>query len=82
MRFLFQRLPWVGRSQAVVDEFLAFLSNLVSAQTVYLCACLKMVVSHFTPSKPLTTGPPVRQMLRLPAEDKLVSLFFRAGDHL
>ncbi|XP_043955062.1 RNA polymerase I-specific transcription initiation factor RRN3 [Gambusia affinis] len=45
------RLPWVGRSQAVVDEFLAFLSNLVSAQTVYLCACLKMVVSHFTPKR-------------------------------
>lgn len=45
-----QRIPWVGRSQDVVEEYLAFLSNLVSAQTVYLCACLKMVVSHFTPS--------------------------------
>uniref|UniRef100_A0A669EF95 RRN3 homolog, RNA polymerase I transcription factor n=1 Tax=Oreochromis niloticus TaxID=8128 RepID=A0A669EF95_ORENI len=44
------RLPWLGRSQAVVDEYLAFLGNLVSAQTVYLCACLNMVVSHFTPS--------------------------------
>lgn len=43
------RLPWVGRSQAVVDEYMAFLSNLVSAQTVYLCACLKSMVSHFTP---------------------------------
>ncbi|XP_069578086.1 RNA polymerase I-specific transcription initiation factor RRN3 [Brachyistius frenatus] len=45
------RLPWVGRSQAVVDEYLAFLGNLVSAQTVYLCACLKMAVSHFTPKR-------------------------------
>ncbi|KAM4634356.1 RNA polymerase I-specific transcription initiation factor RRN3 isoform 2-T2 [Polymixia lowei] len=45
------RLPWLGRSQAVVEEYLAFLSNLVSAQTVYLCACLKMVVSHFTPKR-------------------------------
>uniref|UniRef100_A0AAX7UG59 RRN3 homolog, RNA polymerase I transcription factor n=1 Tax=Astatotilapia calliptera TaxID=8154 RepID=A0AAX7UG59_ASTCA len=44
------RLPWLGRSQAVVDEYLAFLGNLVSAQTVYLCACLNMVVSHFTPN--------------------------------
>uniref|UniRef100_A0A7N6AFJ6 RRN3 homolog, RNA polymerase I transcription factor n=1 Tax=Anabas testudineus TaxID=64144 RepID=A0A7N6AFJ6_ANATE len=44
------RIPWVGRSQAVVEEYMAFLSNLVSAQTVYLCPCLKMVVSHFTPS--------------------------------
>lgn len=45
------RIPWVGRSQAVVEEYMAFLSNLVSAQTVYLCACLKMVVSHFTPKR-------------------------------
>lgn len=45
------RLQWLGRSQAVVEEYLAFLSNLVSAQTVYLCACLKMVVSHFTPKR-------------------------------
>uniref|UniRef100_A0A8C9ZUZ2 RRN3 homolog, RNA polymerase I transcription factor n=1 Tax=Sander lucioperca TaxID=283035 RepID=A0A8C9ZUZ2_SANLU len=44
------RLPWVGRSPAVVEEYMAFLGNLVSAQTVYLCACLRMVVSHFTPS--------------------------------
>uniref|UniRef100_A0A3B4FW78 RRN3 homolog, RNA polymerase I transcription factor n=1 Tax=Pundamilia nyererei TaxID=303518 RepID=A0A3B4FW78_9CICH len=45
------RLPWLGRSQAVVDEYLAFLGNLVSAQTVYLCACLNMVVYHFTPKR-------------------------------
>uniref|UniRef100_A0A8C4GWT0 RRN3 homolog, RNA polymerase I transcription factor n=1 Tax=Dicentrarchus labrax TaxID=13489 RepID=A0A8C4GWT0_DICLA len=49
------RLPWVGRSQAVVEEYMAFLGNLVSAQTVYLCACLKMVVSHFTPSSALVS---------------------------
>ncbi len=46
-----QKLPWLGRSQAVVEEYLAFLSNLVSAQTVYLRACLKMVVTNFAPSK-------------------------------
>lgn len=45
------KLPWLSRSQAVVEEFMAFLGNLVSAQTVYLCACLKMVVSHFTPKR-------------------------------
>uniref|UniRef100_A0A8C2XJX9 RRN3 homolog, RNA polymerase I transcription factor n=1 Tax=Cyclopterus lumpus TaxID=8103 RepID=A0A8C2XJX9_CYCLU len=45
------RVPWVGRSPAVVEEYMVFLSNLVSAQTVYLCACLKMVVSHFTPKR-------------------------------
>lgn len=33
----------------MVEEYLSFLSNLVSAQTVYLRTCLKMVVSHFTP---------------------------------
>uniref|UniRef100_A0A672Z378 RRN3 homolog, RNA polymerase I transcription factor n=1 Tax=Sphaeramia orbicularis TaxID=375764 RepID=A0A672Z378_9TELE len=50
------RLPWVGRSQAVVDEYIAFLSNLVSAQTFYLCSCLKMVVSHFIPKSHLLTS--------------------------
>ncbi|XP_041672707.1 RNA polymerase I-specific transcription initiation factor RRN3 isoform X2 [Cheilinus undulatus] len=45
------RLPWIGRSQAVVEEYMTFLSNLVSAQTVYLCTCLKMVVSYFTPKR-------------------------------
>ncbi|XP_076852234.1 RNA polymerase I-specific transcription initiation factor RRN3 [Brachyhypopomus gauderio] len=45
------RLPWLGRSPAVVDEYLAFLNNLVSAQTVYLRPCLKMVVSNFTPKR-------------------------------
>lgn len=47
------RLPWLGRSAAVVEEYLAFLSNLVSAQTVYLRSCLKMVVSNFTPGRTL-----------------------------
>lgn len=51
MRVFFQRLPWIGRSQPVVLEYMMFLSNLVSAQTVYLCACLRMVVSHFTQSR-------------------------------
>uniref|UniRef100_A0A6Q2Z4Z1 RRN3 homolog, RNA polymerase I transcription factor n=1 Tax=Esox lucius TaxID=8010 RepID=A0A6Q2Z4Z1_ESOLU len=46
-----KRLPWLGRSPAVVEEYLAFLSNLVSAQTVYLRSCLKMVVSNFTPKR-------------------------------
>uniref|UniRef100_A0AAY4CBP5 RNA polymerase I-specific transcription initiation factor RRN3 n=1 Tax=Denticeps clupeoides TaxID=299321 RepID=A0AAY4CBP5_9TELE len=45
------RLPWLGRSQAVVDEYLSFLSSLVSAQTVYLRTCLRMAVSHFTPGR-------------------------------
>uniref|UniRef100_A0A8C5GV80 RRN3 homolog, RNA polymerase I transcription factor n=1 Tax=Gouania willdenowi TaxID=441366 RepID=A0A8C5GV80_GOUWI len=45
------RLPWAERSQAVVDEYMSFLSNLVTAQTVFLCICVRMVVSHFTPSR-------------------------------
>lgn len=45
------RLPWLGRSAAVVDEYLAFLGNLISAQTVYLRPCLKMLVSHFIPKR-------------------------------
>uniref|UniRef100_A0A4W4FWH7 RRN3 homolog, RNA polymerase I transcription factor n=1 Tax=Electrophorus electricus TaxID=8005 RepID=A0A4W4FWH7_ELEEL len=43
------RLPWLGRTQAVVDEYLAFLSNLVSAQTVHLRPCLKMVFPTVCP---------------------------------
>ncbi|XP_066499060.1 RNA polymerase I-specific transcription initiation factor RRN3 [Hoplias malabaricus] len=45
------RLPWLGRSGAVVEEYLAFLSNLISAQTVYLRPCLKIIVSNFTPRR-------------------------------
>ncbi|XP_053473352.1 RNA polymerase I-specific transcription initiation factor RRN3 [Ictalurus furcatus] len=45
------RLPWLGRSHAVVDEYLVFLSNLISAQTVYLRSCLKTLVSNFTPRR-------------------------------
>uniref|UniRef100_K7GB10 RRN3 homolog, RNA polymerase I transcription factor n=1 Tax=Pelodiscus sinensis TaxID=13735 RepID=K7GB10_PELSI len=45
------KLPWLSRSQEVVEEYLGFLSNLVSAQTVYLRSCLRMIVSHFTPPR-------------------------------
>ncbi|XP_042197133.1 RNA polymerase I-specific transcription initiation factor RRN3 [Callorhinchus milii] len=45
------KLPWLSRSQTVVEEYLAFLSNLVSAQTFYLRACLRMVVSNFVPGR-------------------------------
>ncbi|KAK2829688.1 hypothetical protein Q7C36_017678 [Tachysurus vachellii] len=49
--YMVLRLPWPGRSPAVVDEYLAFLSNLISAQTVYLRSCLKTLVSNFTPRR-------------------------------
>ncbi|XP_043833311.1 RNA polymerase I-specific transcription initiation factor RRN3 [Dromiciops gliroides] len=45
------KLPWLQRSQEVLEEYLAFLGNLVSAQTVYLRPCLSMIVSHFIPSR-------------------------------
>ncbi|XP_043090858.1 RNA polymerase I-specific transcription initiation factor RRN3 [Puntigrus tetrazona] len=45
------KLPWLSRGQAVVDEYLAFLSNLVSAQTVYLRVCLRMVIANFAPQR-------------------------------
>lgn len=45
------KLPWLGRSRVVVEEYLAFLSNLVSAQTIYLRPCLSMIVSHFIPPR-------------------------------
>ncbi|KAJ6657590.1 hypothetical protein lerEdw1_002305, partial [Lerista edwardsae] len=45
------KLPWLGRSQVVVEEYLAFLSSLVTAQTIYLRPCLAMIVSHFVPPR-------------------------------
>ncbi|EDK97372.1 mCG129813 [Mus musculus] len=45
------RLPWLNRSQRVVEEYLAFLGNLVSAQTVFLRPCLSMIASHFVPPR-------------------------------
>ncbi|XP_053132588.1 RNA polymerase I-specific transcription initiation factor RRN3 [Hemicordylus capensis] len=45
------KVPWVGRSPLVVEEYLALLSNLVSAQTIYLRPCLAMIVSHFVPPR-------------------------------
>ncbi|XP_017570974.1 RNA polymerase I-specific transcription initiation factor RRN3 [Pygocentrus nattereri] len=44
-------LPWLDRSPAVAEEYLAFLGNLISAQTVYLRPCLKTLVSSFTPRR-------------------------------
>uniref|UniRef100_A0A8D0GQF7 RRN3 homolog, RNA polymerase I transcription factor n=1 Tax=Sphenodon punctatus TaxID=8508 RepID=A0A8D0GQF7_SPHPU len=43
------KLPWLRRSKEVVEEYLAFLGNLVSAQTIYLRPCLAMIVSHLIP---------------------------------
>ncbi|XP_072916598.1 RNA polymerase I-specific transcription initiation factor RRN3 [Hemitrygon akajei] len=45
------KLPWLCRSGLVVEEYLAFLSNLVSAQTVYLRSCLNMIISNFVPGR-------------------------------
>ncbi|XP_007954667.1 RNA polymerase I-specific transcription initiation factor RRN3 [Orycteropus afer afer] len=45
------RLQWLNRSQKVVEEYLAFLGNLVSAQTVFLRPCLSMIASHFVPPR-------------------------------
>ncbi|XP_066238664.1 RNA polymerase I-specific transcription initiation factor RRN3 [Saccopteryx leptura] len=45
------RWKWLNRSQTVVEEYLAFLSNLVSAQTVFLRPCLSMIASHFVPPR-------------------------------
>ncbi|XP_071976771.1 RNA polymerase I-specific transcription initiation factor RRN3 [Engystomops pustulosus] len=49
------KLPWLSRSREVVEEYLAFLGNLMSAQTVYLRPCLNMIVSHFVPARVVIT---------------------------
>uniref|UniRef100_A0A8U8BMX8 Uncharacterized protein n=1 Tax=Geospiza parvula TaxID=87175 RepID=A0A8U8BMX8_GEOPR len=43
------KLPWLRRSREVVEEYLGFLGNLVSAQTVHLRPCLRMIVAQFVP---------------------------------
>uniref|UniRef100_A0A8C4RBS4 RRN3 homolog, RNA polymerase I transcription factor n=1 Tax=Eptatretus burgeri TaxID=7764 RepID=A0A8C4RBS4_EPTBU len=45
---LLLRISWLTRSKDVVEEYLAFITNLVSAQTIYLRSCLNMLVSNFT----------------------------------
>nr|XP_044986045.1 RNA polymerase I-specific transcription initiation factor RRN3 [Jaculus jaculus] len=45
------KMPWLSRSQMVVEEYLGFLGNLVSAQTVFLRPCLSMITSHFVPPR-------------------------------
>lgn len=45
------KLRWLNRSKEIVEEYLAFLGNLVSAQTVYLRACLSMIASNFIPPR-------------------------------
>ncbi|XP_007529594.2 RNA polymerase I-specific transcription initiation factor RRN3 [Erinaceus europaeus] len=45
------KLRWLNRSSTVVEEYLAFLGNLVSAQTVFLRPCLSMITSHFVPPR-------------------------------
>ncbi|XP_004604384.1 RNA polymerase I-specific transcription initiation factor RRN3 [Sorex araneus] len=45
------RLKWLNRSPAVVEEYLGFLGNLVSAQTVFLRPCLSMIASHLVPPR-------------------------------
>ncbi|RVE68952.1 hypothetical protein OJAV_G00072840 [Oryzias javanicus] len=76
------KLPWVSRSQAVVDEYLAFLGNLVSAQTVYLCACLKMVASHFTPKRVIVCEDGVDISDSDDEDDNLPRIFDRSHDAL
>ncbi|CAB3982532.1 RNA polymerase I-specific transcription initiation factor RRN3 [Paramuricea clavata] len=42
-------LPWSDKEDETVDEFVDFLMNLVSSQTYYLHACLKMLIKNFSP---------------------------------
>ncbi|XP_046855121.1 RNA polymerase I-specific transcription initiation factor RRN3-like [Xenia sp. Carnegie-2017] len=42
-------LPWLDKPDEIVNEFIDFLVNLVSSQTCYLHACLKMLIKHFSP---------------------------------
>lgn len=45
-------LSWSDKDEETVNEFVDFISNLVSSQTYYLCACLRMLMKHFLPFVP------------------------------
>ena len=45
-------LPWPDKDNETVDEFVEFLTNLVSSQTYYLHACLRMLIKNFSPCVP------------------------------
>ena len=45
--FSFQNLPWAGQEARLVEDYIIYLSDLVSAQTSYLKSCLVMLVKHF-----------------------------------
>ncbi|XP_065898561.1 RNA polymerase I-specific transcription initiation factor RRN3-like isoform X2 [Dysidea avara] len=40
-------LPWAGQEARLVEDYIIYLSDLVSAQTSYLKSCLVMLVKHF-----------------------------------
>jgi len=42
-----QNLPWAGQEAQLVEDYIIYLSDLVSAQTSYLKSCLVMLVKHF-----------------------------------
>ncbi|XP_070581187.1 RNA polymerase I-specific transcription initiation factor RRN3-like [Ptychodera flava] len=46
------KIEWVNLDQALVEEYQAFITSLVSAQTFYLRAVIKMLVKHFFPKIP------------------------------
>ncbi|XP_048575855.1 RNA polymerase I-specific transcription initiation factor RRN3 [Nematostella vectensis] len=46
------RVDWASSDHDTVQEFIEFLTVLVSAQTYYLRACLKMLIKHFMPNVP------------------------------
>ena len=43
------RVSWMTRTSAVIAEYQALITALVSVQTVYLKSCLRMIVTNFMP---------------------------------
>ena len=48
---ILQKVKWATQDEETMEEFVEFLTSLVSAQTFYLRACLRMLVKLFLPSK-------------------------------
>lgn len=40
-------LPWASQESRLVDDYISYITDLMSAQTSYLKSCLHMLVKHF-----------------------------------
>nr|XP_002740429.1 PREDICTED: RNA polymerase I-specific transcription initiation factor RRN3-like [Saccoglossus kowalevskii] len=50
------KIEWVDKDDSIAAEYISLLTHLVSAQTFYLRAVLRMLIKHFMPKFPAPEG--------------------------